>query len=92
MKKALEKIEVEIAGDSLGYNSDNQNEDFVDAVQSALEDDYPDADIDVYIGLTSSVLASTSDGHEFLGDDYPHITESEKIDDTVQRIWDGANY
>lgn len=84
------KIKLRIDRGALGgYNSDDDNDRFADAVYAAVAAEYHDADIDVR-------LSSQCESGCWASDDDIGIDEIDEIEERVNEIageiWNGADY
>lgn len=74
------KIELVIGLDTLGdANTREDNERYAAAVEAAIIEKFPDADVSVELGAHSSCYASDDD-------------VAEVVKEIKARVWDSANY
>ena len=80
------KIELTISTHTLGdYNSDEDNNRYAEAVETALAAEYPDADISVE--LDDNNTASSC----WVSDDHSGEIE-EKINQIAEQVWENSDY
>jgi hypothetical protein len=77
------KIEIKIGLDTLGdFNTDADNARFAEAVEKAINDEYPNAEIDVELAEHSNDWVSD--------DPAGHILE--RVREIQNHVWDQADY
>ena len=78
-------IEILIGIDTTGENTHEQNLLFVNALRSALEAEYPNANISVGMSTNDSSICRIS-GFDYLDD------VGEKVNLIQNRVWEGEEY
>lgn len=78
-------IEILIGSDTTGENTHEQNLLYVNALRSALEAEYPSANISVEMSKNDSSICRIS-GFDYLDD------VDEKVNLIQNRVWEGEEY
>ena len=74
-------IELNISEYTLGENTDKENERYIEAVQIAIEEEYPDAEVDIK-------LTSSCDSNVYYADCFSSYEIEQHIREIANDVWD----